>query len=163
MKPEIRQGESADIDGAALVWARATATRDGKAEIPPLEAARGVLLESLRNERSLFVVADNAGRVVGFATAEPTTSVEQAEVRYVGVDPDCWGSGIGGAIMSRLAEELVSAGFRSAQLLVYADNDTARRLYQRMGWEWDSQEPSAHPRTGKPEVRYQLSLVGGPA
>ena len=63
--------------------------------------------------------------------------------------------------MTRMAEELASAGFRSAQLLVYADNVPARRLYERLGWEWDGQEPSSHPRTGKPEVRYRLRLGSG--
>lgn len=158
MKPEVRVGSPGDIDGAALVWARATAKRDGKAHIPPLEAARDVVLDSLRQERSTFVVASNAGVVIGFATAEPTTSARVAEVRYVGVDPDHWGYGVGGMVIARMAGELASAGFRSAQLLVYADNDAARRLYERLGWAWDEQEPSIHPRSGKPEVRYHLSL-----
>jgi ribosomal protein S18 acetylase RimI-like enzyme len=61
--------------------------------------------------------------------------------------------------MARLVDELVSSGFLSAQLLVYADNASARRLYERMGWTWDEQEPSVHPRTGKPEVRYLLILT----
>jgi ribosomal protein S18 acetylase RimI-like enzyme len=60
--------------------------------------------------------------------------------------------------MTRLAAELASAGFRSAQLLVYADNLPARRLYERMGWQLGQARPSIHPRTGKPEVRYRLRL-----
>ena len=158
MKPNVRLGERSDIDGAALVWARATAKRDGRAEIPPLEAATEVVLESLRHERSTLVVAESEGIVIGFATAEPTTSSRMAEVRFVGVEPDFWGYGVGGMLISRMADELASAGFRSAQLLVYADNEAARRLYERMGWTWDEQKPSIHPRTGKPEVRYHLSL-----
>lgn len=158
MKSEVRLGSPADIDGAARVWARATAKRDSKVEIPPLEAAKAVLLDSLRKERSTFVVAAHESAVIGFATAEPTTSAQVAEVRFVGVDPDYWGSGVGGTVMARLRDELASAGFLSAQLLVYADNAPARRLYERMGWTWDHQKPSLHPRTGKAEVRYHLRL-----
>jgi ribosomal protein S18 acetylase RimI-like enzyme len=157
----IRLGTPDDLDGAAAVWARATARRDGEVEIPPLEAARAVLLDSLQDERSTFVVAVREGVVIGFATAEPAGAGDVAEVRFVGVDPDCWGSGVGGAVMARLAEELAAAGFRSAQLLVYAHNASARRLYERMGWVWDQQDPSPHPRTGKPEVRYRLRLDTG--
>jgi hypothetical protein len=85
-----------------------------------------------------------------------------AEVRYVGVDPDHWGSGVGGQVLARLADELAAADFRAAQLLVYADNAAARRLYERMGWRLAGQEPSPHPRTGKPEVRYHLLLMEDP-
>lgn len=160
MTSEVRLGDPGDIDGAARVWARATAKRDGKAEIPSLEAARVVLLDSLQKERSTLVVAANEGAIIGFATAEPATPPAVAEVRFVGVDPDCWGHGVGGAVMARLADELASAGFLMAELLVYAHNAPARRLYERMGWTWDQQELSLHPRTGKPEVRYHLRLGG---
>jgi ribosomal protein S18 acetylase RimI-like enzyme len=158
MESEARLGNPADIDGAARVWARATAKRDGELEIASLEAAKAVLLDSLQKERSTFVVADHKSAVIGFATAEPTTSPQVAEVRFVGVDPDYWGRGVGGTVMARLTDELASAGFLSAQLLVYADNAPARRLYERMGWTRDRQKPSLHPRTGKAEVRYHLRL-----
>jgi ribosomal protein S18 acetylase RimI-like enzyme len=158
-RPFVRLGGPEDIDGAAAVWARATATRDGEAEIPSLDAARAVLLDSLRDERSTFVVAVGGSAVIGFATAEPVGSADVAEVRYVGVDPAHWGTGVGAAVMARLAAELAAAGFLAAQLLVYADNASARRLYERMDWTWDGQEPSLHPRTGKPEVRYVIVLT----
>jgi GNAT superfamily N-acetyltransferase len=158
MESEIRLGNAVDIDGAATVWARATAKRDGEAEIPSLEAARAVLLDSLQKERSTFVVAAHDSAVLGFAIAEPTASAQVAEVRFVGVDPDYWGRGVGGRVLARLTDELASAGFLSAQLLVYAHNAPARRLYEHMGWTWDRQNPSPHPRTGKAEVRYHLRL-----
>jgi len=150
---EVRLGDPRDVDGAAQVWARATAKRDGKREIPPLEAARSVLLDSLQKKRSIFVVAADRGEVLGFATAEPASSSRVAEVRYVGVDPGYWGRGVARIVLARMADELASAGFRSARLLVYADNVPARRLYEGLGWQWDGQQPSSHPRTEKPEVR----------
>lgn len=142
-----------------MVWARATARRDGEERVAPLAVARSVVLDSLQGQRSILVVAADEGAVVGFATSEPTASPRVAEVRFLGVDPDHWGRGVGTTIMARLAEELRSARFSSAQLLVYTDNDPARRLYERMGWIWDGQEPSLHPRSGKPEIRYVRSLV----
>lgn len=155
---EVRLGDPSDVDGAARVWARATAKRDGKLEIPPLEAARSVLLDSLRRRRSIFVVVADGSEVVGFASAEPAASSGVAEVRYVGVDPGHWSCGVGKMVLGRMAHEVALAGFRSAQLLVYADNLPARRLYERMGWEWDGEEPSLHPGTRRPEVRYRLPM-----
>jgi ribosomal protein S18 acetylase RimI-like enzyme len=158
MKPELRLGNLGDIDGAARVWARATAKRDRLTETAPPDLARDVVLDSVRAERSTLVVAVDGELVIGFATAEPTESPGVASVRYVGVDPDHWGVGVGGMVMARMAHELASSGFESAELLVYADNIPARRLYERMGWNWDEREPSVHPRSGRPEVRYQLVL-----
>lgn len=40
VKLEVRLGDLRDVDGAAQVWARATAKREGTREIPPLEAAK---------------------------------------------------------------------------------------------------------------------------
>ena len=158
MSFEVRLGDTGDADGAAMVWARATAKRDGKSEVAPLAAARAVVLARLEEPRPIFVVATNASAVVGFAIAAPTTSASIAEVHYVGVDPEHWGDGVGAAVMARLAGELTSAGFGSAQLLVYADNVPARRLYERLGWVWDGEEPTLHPRSGRPEVRYSQQL-----
>ena len=157
----MRLGDSDDIDGAAQVWARATAKRDGEVEIAPLEAAREVLVDSFQEDGSRFVVAANDGLIVGFGIAQPTKSSQAAEVRYVGVDPDFWGVGVGGMVLARMADELALAGFDSAELLVYADNVAARQLYERMGWTCDEREVSIHPRTGRPELRYRLALGGG--
>lgn len=161
MTLEVRFGGAADVDGAALVWARATARRDREAEVPPLAAARAVVLDRLQEQGSIFVVAEQERAIVGFAIAAPIASSRVAEVHYVGVDPEHWSGGAGASVMARLTGELAAAGFASAQLLVYADNAPARRLYERLGWDWDRQEPSPHPRTGKPEVRYRLRLGAG--
>lgn len=162
MTLEVRLGDPADVDGAAMVWARATAKRDGKAKVAPLAAARAVVLDSLQKQRSIFIVAADESTIAGFAIAAATSSPRTAEVHYVGVDPEHWGDGVGATVMARLAGELTAAGFATAQLLVYADNVAARRLYERLGWVWDEQEATLHPRSGRPEVRYSLRLDGLP-
>lgn len=43
-------------------------------------------------------------------------------------------------------------------LSVYADNERAVRLYERLGWRRES-AAHPHPRTGKPELRYALQLA----
>jgi ribosomal protein S18 acetylase RimI-like enzyme len=61
--------------------------------------------------------------------------------------------------MQFLAAELAGAGFLDAQLLVYADNGKAVRLYEQLGWRPEG--PLApHPRTGRAEQRYRLRLPG---
>ena len=116
------------------------------------------MLDRLQEQGSIFVVAEQERAIVGFAIAAPIASSRVAEVHYVGVDPEHWSGGAGASVMARLTGELAAAGFASAQLLVYADTVPGRRLYERMGWLWDGQDPTLHPRSGRPEVRYRLEL-----
>ena len=158
MHVTARLGSLADVDGAALVWARATAARDGDPDVAPLHAAKAVLLRSLGQEGSILVVAVAHRRIVGFTTAEPAVAAGTAEIRYLGVDPDHWGAGIGQITLAQTMHQLAAAGFLSAQLLVYEDNQRARRLYERAGWTRADDEPSVHPRSGRLEIRYHQDL-----
>jgi ribosomal protein S18 acetylase RimI-like enzyme len=175
-------GNERHVDGAAQVWAEATAARDGADRIAPLELSRPVIAGVLSQPGAVLVVAVDdvdGDRVIGFAVAEPVPAASgpavpasgpavaasgpatpaTAEVRYVGVTPRHWGSGLGGTLLRRLCAELAATGYGSAQLLVYTDNAPATRLYRRLGWR-PAGSPRPHPRTGKPEQRYRLSLSG---
>ena len=59
-------------------------------------------------------------------------------------------------VLRALGRQLASAGYDAAQLLVYADNAGARRMYERLGWIADAAPPVPHPRTGRPQQRYLL-------
>jgi ribosomal protein S18 acetylase RimI-like enzyme len=165
-------GDERHVDGAAQVWAEATAARDGAAQVAPLKLSRPIIAGVLSQPGAVLVVAvDDGGGdpVIGFAVAEPMPAASgaadsvapaTAEVRYVGVSPRHWGSGLGRGLLRRLCAELAAAGFGAAQLLVYVDNAPATRLYRQLGWRPDGRS-QLHPRTGKPEQRYRLSLGGG--
>ena len=153
----------------AQLWAEATAARDGDPDVAALEVSRPVLAPVLDQPGAVLVIAlDEDEQVVAFAVAEPmpghrgpgaAAAAATAEVRYVGVWPGRWGAGLGSGVMRFLAAELAAAGFLDAQLLVYADNEKAVRLYERLGWR--RRGPLApHPRTGRPEQRYHLRLSG---
>ena len=80
-----------------------------------------------------------------------------AEVRYVGVIPRAWGGGVGTRLMTELRSALAGAGYERAELMAYLDNSRALRLYERQGWSADG-DPTPHPRTGKLEQRYTLTV-----
>lgn len=166
----VTVGDLRHLDGAAQVWAEATAARDGSPYIAPLEVSRPLLARVLDRPGAVLAVAQDDNRVVAFALAEPlltsaepgtparTAEVTTAEVRYVGVHPERWGTGLGRDVLQLLCARLAAAGFLDAQLLVYADNAPAVALYERLGWE-AAGAPAPHPRTGKPERRYRRRLA----
>jgi len=45
-----------------------------------------------------------------------------------------------------------------AQLFVYVSNRRATGLYEQLGWRPQG-SPEPHPRTGKPQQRYRLTLA----
>ena len=174
---------SSDVDDAAQIWAEATAARDGDHEVAGLSVSRPIIEAVLGLSPEAFVLIARAddGNAVGFAAvqpvaarhtaaepagdaaAEPVTGAgaqaagRRAELAYFAIRPSSWGSRVGERLLRELSIRLQAAGYRQAQLLVYTDNVRAIALYQRLGWQ-PRGEPGPHPRTGKPEQRYELEL-----
>lgn len=148
------------IDEAAQIWAEATAARDGLEAVADLSVSRQVIEAVLERSADSFVlvVRSDDDSAVGFAAVQPAEGEPRsAEIRYLGVRPGSWGRGVGERLLREVRSRLEAAGYRRAQLLVYVENRRAIALYERLGWR-ASGRPAAHPRTGKPEQRYELQL-----
>jgi ribosomal protein S18 acetylase RimI-like enzyme len=148
------------IDDAAQIWAGATAARDGHDEVPGLDVSRPVIQGVLdRSSRALLLIACSADGPAGFAAIEPLAGGSDvvAQVSYIGVRPQLWGQGVGGRLLLEMRRRLKAAGYARVELSVYVDNRRAAALYERLGWR-PRGVPAAHPRTGKPEQRYELRL-----
>ena len=94
--------------------------------------------ETLADEgRGEFVyVAEEAGRVVGFASGGPVRAGDAAfdgELYTVYVLPARQRSGAGRRLMLAVAERLVSEGFRAMLLWVLEESEPARRFYESLG------------------------------
>jgi ribosomal protein S18 acetylase RimI-like enzyme len=50
------------------------------------------------------------------------------------VDPASAGAGVGRMLLARATAELAAAGYRTATLWVFADNERAMRFYNAAGW-----------------------------
>jgi ribosomal protein S18 acetylase RimI-like enzyme len=149
------------LDMAAQIWAEATSTRDGQANVPALDVSRPVIQGVLdRSPRAFLLIARAAdGTAAGFAAIEPAAdgSETRAQVSYIGVRPQLWGQGIGETLLLETLRRLKAAGYACVELSVYLDNRKAVALYERLGWR-PVGRPAPHPRTGKPEQRYELPL-----
>jgi GNAT superfamily N-acetyltransferase len=77
-----------------------------------------------------FLVAERAGRLVGFARADERTG----EVAYLYVDPDEQGRGTGRQLLAAVLDRLRTAGHHRARLRTEERNTGARRFYASAGW-----------------------------
>ncbi len=79
-----------------------------------------------------YVLVEDADRLAGWAGLAVTA--DQGDVLTIGVRPDLQGKGVGAQLLTALIEEASARGCREVFLEVRADNDRARRLYERFGF-----------------------------
>ncbi|ERH13398.1 MAG: acetyltransferase [halophilic archaeon J07HB67] len=103
---------------------------------------------SIGRDGSVFVVAvDGEGRgdetvpsarddrIVGFLNAGYSEAVGNVVLSRIYTLPDYWGSGVGTAMLGRVARRLVEAGYDRISAVVLADNDVGRSFYDARAFE----------------------------
>ncbi|HUA79660.1 MAG TPA: GNAT family N-acetyltransferase [Dyella sp.] len=112
--------------------------------------------------RPKTLVAIEDGAIRGFATTAPSYDADThdcGELCALYVDPDCWGHGLGSALLSAARQHLTEQGYRDAVLWLLAGNDRAARIYRADAWA-----PDGQARTEciwgitVDEIRYRRSL-----
>jgi ribosomal protein S18 acetylase RimI-like enzyme len=116
-------------------------------------------------DRDPVLVAEEDGRVVGFAVVGPAEDPEGAgELYAINVGPDRWGTGAGRALLAAAQAELARLDYAEAVLWVLPDNARARRFYELAGWTTDgTQRTSEVLGVVVPEVRYRRRLQDLPS
>lgn len=79
-----------------------------------------------------YVLVEDGGQVTGWAGLAVVAG--QADVLTIGVRPEEQGQGIGGRLLTALLDEAAARDCHEVFLDVRADNDRARRLYERFGF-----------------------------
>ena len=82
--------------------------------------------------RHYVVAQDPGGEIVGYAGLAAAGG--QADVQTIGVRADHRRSGVGAALLTELLDEAARRNSEAVFLEVRADNDGARRLYERFGF-----------------------------
>jgi ribosomal protein S18 acetylase RimI-like enzyme len=167
---EIRRATFEDAGGIASVHVRAWQV--AYREIIPEEFLRSLSIErrteiwreNLRNPDAETRVAEEAGRVVGWASTgasrDPDAEPETGELWAIYVDPDAWGTGVGRALWQEAEAALRRAGFRSVTLWVLEENGRARRFYEALGFRVDPGHEQMLERGGTSlrEIRLRREL-----
>jgi ribosomal-protein-alanine N-acetyltransferase len=79
-----------------------------------------------------YILIEDADHVIGWAGLAVTGG--QGDVLTIGVRPESQGRGAGTRLLTALIDEATARGCQEVFLEVRADNDRARRLYERFGF-----------------------------
>lgn len=112
----VRSSREADVAAVAAIYADAVRTGTASFELePPGEAEMARRRSALLADGFPFLVAERAGRVLGFAYAGPyraRPAYRFAVEDSIYVAPDAKGSGVGRTLLARLVDECTALGFR---------------------------------------------------
>jgi ribosomal protein S18 acetylase RimI-like enzyme len=120
--------------GLTVAEAAAEAERDIANQLPRGPGTRGQLL------RKALVDGTEVGWI--WVSLPGTAVPEQAWISDVEVDPEFRSRGYAAAIIAAAEAELTALGVSRLGLNVFGDNDTAGRLYRRLGFEVTAQQYS---------------------
>lgn len=117
-------------------------------------------------EGRLVFVAGGTDALAGFCAVEAPAretdpSAKVAEIGAIYVSPRSWRTGLGRALMEAAVAELRAEGWRSVQLWVLAENEAARRFYERLGFKLDGAE-KLDRALDRMEVRMGAALTASP-
>ncbi len=129
-----------DVAGPAEVRIR-SASEDDLAAIVAIDQAAFAPYwwrspETLRRRargRSRLAVAERAGGVVGYT--EGQLHLPASHLNRIAVHPACQGEGVGALLLRAALRDLWQSGVEEVALNTQRDNDLARRLYRRFGFE----------------------------
>jgi ribosomal-protein-alanine N-acetyltransferase len=80
-----------------------------------------------------YVVAETAGRIVGYAGLAAVGGV--GDVQTIAAARDQWGTGLGSRLLTDLLQRATAFECDEVLLEVRVDNARAQRLYERFGFE----------------------------
>lgn len=90
------------------------------------------IASELENELALWVVADDDGKVLGYAGSQ--TVMGESDMMNIAVCPECRKQGIATGLIVGLIGALKLRGSHSLTLEVRPSNEAAKALYEKLGF-----------------------------
>lgn len=110
----------------------AAAVAELEAQIFSKPWSRQGFLDALKLENTIFLVAEEDARIVGYIGMY--CSLDEGEITNVAVDSCMRCRGIGGRLIAAMQEKAGQRGIASIVLEVRVSNENAIRLYERNGF-----------------------------
>ena len=115
---------------------------------PPFRFGRRYMRALARSAKTATWIAEDDGRIAGFAIAEWSEEAGQtaAYIQTLEVLPDARGQGVGGELLGRIEGSARAAGADLIWLHVDAQNAGAIRLYEGRGFRCEGREENYYPK-----------------
>ncbi len=105
---------------------------------PDIELAKRYISERIQNEESAIFLADDNGKIKGFAQMYPSFCSVDAIKIYILYDlyvvPNSRNSGVGALLMNRAAEHAKEQGASRIDLMTAFSNKPGQHLYEKLGY-----------------------------
>lgn len=107
---------------------------------PMVRAAFERLCDIVEDQSHVTLIAQRDNKPVGFLLMldqlpDEVTSLPQGFIAYMAVEPRCRGEGVGTALLAAAENEARRRGLAYIALMVSQENEAARRLYTRSGYQ----------------------------
>ena len=149
----IRQARADDAGAIAAIWnpiIRNTTVTFGAEEKPLAEVA--ALIAARHAAGRAFVVAEEAGTVLGFATYDQFrggVGYRHSMEHSVHLSPEAQGRGLGRALMTALEDHARLAGVHVMMAGVSSENPGARRFHEALGYTLSGTVPQVGRKFGR--------------
>lgn len=137
---EIYQAGIEDLEGVSNLF---NAYRMFYEQTSDVEGAKGYIQKRLENEDSVIFIVKNNQKYIGFTQLYPTFSSISMKNAWIlndlFIDPEARKQGIGEMLLHKAKDYAIKTGAKSISLSTAPDNFSAQRLYEKNGYERDSQ------------------------
>ncbi|MDL9979083.1 ribosomal protein S18-alanine N-acetyltransferase [Microbacterium candidum] len=135
----MTRAATADDLGAIMALERASFPTDAWSE--------AMMREELASPHNTYVVAEQAGRIVGYGGVRAPRRAKDADIQTIAIDAAARGRGRGRALLRDLLNAAQERGAAEVFLEVRADNPVAQALYESEGFA----EMGRRPRYYQPD------------
>ncbi|RWL43255.1 MULTISPECIES: peptidase C39 family protein [unclassified Mesorhizobium] len=150
MPAEIRKARASDVDDLAAIE---------KAVFPGDRLSRRSFRQFIERETAEMLVAENGGRVAGYAVVLFRKGSGVARLYSIAVGPFFGRLGIGRLLLAAAEEAAFEHDRLLLRLEVREDNDRAIRIYEQAGYRKLGREPDYY-EDGATALRYEKTLRG---
>ena len=147
----LRTGDVDDL-GAIMALERASFAGDAWSET--------AMRAELASPHNHYVVAEQAGRLIGYAGLRAPSGATDADVQTIALDQTFRGRGSGRMLFRALLHEAAERGVREVFLDVRADNPPAQRLYASEGFIEIGRRPNYYPDGNVDAIVMRLDVPG---
>lgn len=91
------------------------------------------LKKAMSNPHNIYFVVDNDSKIIGYCGL--WSVLDEGQITNVAIRQECRGAGIGRRMMEALLEEGIKEGLAAFTLEVREGNESARRLYDKLGFQ----------------------------